>query len=194
MDFYPYCDSIEVSCNREGFNINGSISYTVKAVALFSTLQLLFGVRLVVIVNYTTMKRFIFFSLITCWAGQVFSQDVLQNKLYRVTAFRRGDTSVVSQSNYAEVIPPLRMYIPNAFTPNGDGINDQFGIKGEGVQDYEILVYDRWGEVIFESDSPLKQWDGSYKGQPVQQGTYVYQVFTQGTGKRSRTGSVTLIR
>lgn len=86
------------------------------------------------------------------------------------------------------------MYIPNAFTPNGDGINDQFGIKGEGIKDYRILVYNRWGEVIFESDTPDKLWDGTYKGQAVQQDTYVYQVFTRSTGQRSRTGSVTLVR
>lgn len=136
-------------------------------------------------------------TILSVWcygSGQVAAQNVLDNKTYRVTAYKRGDNSVVSQSNHAEVIPPLRLYIPNAFTPNGDGMNDAFGVKGEGIQDFQLLVYDRWGEVIFESTDPVKQWDGSYKGQPVQEGTYVYQVFTKDFGRRSRTGSVTLVR
>ncbi|MEY4594525.1 MAG: hypothetical protein RIQ47_935 [Bacteroidota bacterium] len=137
------------------------------------------------------------FSLLAVWfvtTEHIVAQDVLDNKIYRVTAYKRGDNAVVSQSNHAEVVPPLRLYIPNAFTPNGDGMNDVFGVKGEGIQDFELLVYDRWGEVIFESTDPVKQWDGSYKGQPVQEGTYVYQVFTKDFGRRSRTGSVTLVR
>lgn len=140
------------------------------------------------------LKSLAAFCLITCASFTVVAQDVLPNKVYRVTAFKRGETTVTSQSNHAEVIPPLQLYIPNAFTPNGDGMNDQFGVKGEGIRDFQIYVYDRWGEVIFESNNPSKQWDGSYKGQPVQEGTYVYQVFSNGSGKRSRTGSVTLVR
>lgn len=142
------------------------------------------------------MKRFFLPTLcvLGLWGGSSKAQNVLPDPVYRVTAYKNGNPGVVSQSNYAEVIPPIRMYIPNAFTPNGDGINDQFGIKGEGIKDYRILVYDRWGEVIFESDTPDKLWDGTYKGQAVQQDTYVYQVFTRSTGQRSRTGSVTLVR
>lgn len=128
------------------------------------------------------------------FTSEVQAQNILKNSIYRIIAFKRGNHAVTSQSNYKELVPPLKMYIPNAFTPNGDGLNDQFGVKGEGIGDFRMLVYDRWGEVIFESDRPEKQWDGNYKGQPVQQGTYVYQVYTKGTDKRSRTGSVTLIR
>jgi len=116
-----------------------------------------------------------------------------QTKVYRVTAYKRGNNTITSTSNYAEVIPPLSIYIPSAFTPNGDGMNDRFGAKGEGISDYHLLVYDRWGEVIFESTNPGDQWDGKYKGEPVEQGTYVYQVFASGLGKRGKTGAVSLI-
>lgn len=97
-------------------------------------------------------------------------------------------------SNYAEVIPPLSIYIPNAFTPNGDGMNDAFGVKGEGIRNFHLYIYNRWGEVIFETTNPKQQWDGSYAGNPVEQGVYVYQVFASGFGKNSKTGSVTLVR
>lgn len=120
--------------------------------------------------------------------------NVLDNKVYRVTAYKRGDTGITSRSNYAEVVPPLSIYIPNAFTPNGDGINDGFQVKGEGIRDFHIYIYNRWGEVIFESTNPKQAWDGTFQGRPVEMETYVYQVFADGLGKKSRTGSVTLIR
>ncbi|MCC7231702.1 MAG: gliding motility-associated C-terminal domain-containing protein [Bacteroidia bacterium] len=122
------------------------------------------------------------------------AQDILPNKVYRVTAYKQGDNQITSTSNYAEVIPPLRIYIPNAFTPNGDGMNDTFGVKGEGIRDYHLYIYDRWGAVLFDSVNPQAQWDGKYKGQPVQAGTYVYQVFALGFPGHEKTGSVTLIR
>jgi gliding motility-associated-like protein len=140
-------------------------------------------------------KTLIFLFLAGCFPWHyALAQDVLQNKVYRVTAVKRGDNSIKSQSNYAEVIPELKMYIPNAFTPNGDGINDQFGVKGEGITEFHLYVYDRWGKVIFETTNPLQQWDGTYKGNPVQQDTYVYEVTSATYGRRPRTGSVTLIR
>ena len=82
------------------------------------------------------------------------AQNVLDNKTYRVTALQRGNNSITSMSNYAEVIPPLSIYIQNAFTPNGDGMNDVFGVKGEGIRIFHLYVYDRWSEVVFESTNP----------------------------------------
>lgn len=120
------------------------------------------------------------------------AQNVVDNKVYRVTAYKRGNNTVSSTSNYAEVSPPLSIYIPSAFSPNGDGINDLFGVKGEGIKDFQILVYNRWGEVIFESTEARKQWDGKYNGNPVEQGTYVYKLFAAGI-KKPKTGAVTVI-
>jgi gliding motility-associated-like protein len=121
------------------------------------------------------------------------AQNVLDNHVYRVTAHKRGNVTITSTSNYAEVIPPVSIYIPSAFTPNGDGMNDTFGVKGEGISDFHIIVYDRWGEVIFESTSARKQWDGKYKGKPVEQGTYVYQLFASGVSSKGKAGSVTVV-
>lgn len=122
------------------------------------------------------------------------AQNVLDNKMYRVTAYKTGNHTVSSTSNYAEVIPPLSVFIPNTFTPNGDGINDTFGVKGEGIQNFTMRIFDRWGAVVFESHSPKQQWDGTYKGQPAQMDTYVYQLFASGIGSNAKTGSVNLIR
>src|SRR6185295_2220503 len=102
------------------------------------------------------------------FTNSLFAQNILENKMYRVTAYKSGNNNIVSTSNYAEVIPPLSVFIPNAFTPNGDGINDTFGVKGEGIKNFVMRVYDRWGEVIFESENAKQQWDGTYKGKPAQ--------------------------
>lgn len=124
---------------------------------------------------------------------KIAAQSILDSKVYRVTAYKQGDNSITSTSNYAEIIPPLTIYIPSAFSPNGDGMNDSFGVKGEGISNYHLYIYNRWGEVIFESTNPKQQWDGKYKGQPSEQGTYVYQLFASGLGKKGKTGSVTLV-
>src|SRR5437868_6190629 len=121
------------------------------------------------------------------------AQNVGESKTYKVTAFKQGNTSITSTSNYAEVIPPLHLYIPSAFTPNGDGINDAFGVKGEGIVNYHLYIYDRWGKVLFESTNPNQQWDGKYGGEPAQSDTYTYQLFAAGLGSKGKTGAVTLV-
>ena len=121
------------------------------------------------------------------------AQNIIDNKVYRVTAYKLGNNSITSTSNYTEVIPPLNIYIPSAFSPNGDGINDTFGVKGEGISSYRMIIYDRWGEVLFDSTNPRQQWDGKCKGRPAEQGTYVYQVFASGVSSKGKLGSVTLV-
>lgn len=72
----------------------------------------------------------------------------------------------------------LFVYIPNSFTPNGDGLNDDFGLAGvtAGVNKMEMEIYNRWGEKVFSSTNVDKRWNGTYKGQLVPTGVYVYKV------------------
>lgn len=141
-----------------------------------------------------SIRKLLFLTGIFCSSMSLIkAQNITDNKVYRVTAYKLGDNSVKSVSNYAEIIPPLTMYIPSAFSPNGDGLNDMFGVKGEGIKDFELVVFNRWGEVIFESRNSKQQWDGKFKGSPVEQGTYVYRLFASGGDKNGRTGAVTLV-
>ena len=55
------------------------------------------------------------------------------------------------------------IFVPNTFTPNGDGNNDKFEIKGENIKDFELWIYNRWGELLFTSTDVNKTWDGSYQ-------------------------------
>lgn len=86
--------------------------------------------------------------------------------------------------------------IPNAFTPNGDGLNDIFFITGWEVDDVRIYVFDRWGENVFETGNINDGWDGRVRGKEPQPGVYVYLVqVTYLTGiKETFKGSLTLLR
>ncbi len=71
--------------------------------------------------------------------------------------------------------PPANLNFPNAFTPDGDGHNDLFGAVGHSITEFELEIFNRWGERIFHSDSPYRWWDGTYNGTQVQTGVYVYK-------------------
>lgn len=114
---------------------------------------------------------------------------------YRVTAYKNGQPTVYSVSNYARVKPGTLIYVPNAFTPNGDGINETFAPKGEGIQTFKMLIYNRWGELLYTSESLSDGWDGTYNGTLSQQDVYIYKITARGTnyGLIEQEGTVTLI-
>ncbi len=68
------------------------------------------------------------------------------------------------------------IYMPNSFSPNGDGKNDTYRPVAEGWIVSRMTVYNRWGELLFDSQDPQAAWDGSYKGQQVQSGVYIVRV------------------
>jgi len=76
------------------------------------------------------------------------------------------------------LFPESTFFVPNAFSPNGDGKNDDFYGKGENIINYEMFIYDRWGDEIFYSDNMNKHWDGkANKGKDVaQQDIYIYLI------------------
>jgi gliding motility-associated-like protein len=91
------------------------------------------------------------------------------------------------------------LYIPNAFTPNGNGINDYFEVFGnkENWKLLHVTIFDRWGEKVFESDDLYFQWDGTYRGQKLEPGVLVYEmtiVFQNEQQGHKYKGSITLIR
>ncbi len=70
-------------------------------------------------------------------------------------------------------------YVPNAFTPNGDGLNDVFYpiiTEGLDVLDYQLRIFNRWGELIFVSSEYQLGWDGTYKGAICQDGIYTWNI------------------
>ncbi|MBS1625512.1 MAG: gliding motility-associated C-terminal domain-containing protein [Bacteroidetes bacterium] len=88
-------------------------------------------------------------------------------------------------------------YIPNAFTPNGDGNNDEFTVYGSGLKTVTMRIFNRWGEKVFDSgDNQWASWNGTYKGvlQPPAVYTYVVELTYLDGQKKIKDGSLTLIR
>ena len=94
------------------------------------------------------------------------------------------------------VLGDFSFYIPNAFTPNGDGKNDDFFGVGEGIEKFDLYVFDRWGNMLFHGDELFKKWDGRYKGDIVQEDVYVWKVTLTDIFNKKHTyiGHVTVIR
>jgi gliding motility-associated-like protein len=88
------------------------------------------------------------------------------------------------------------VFAPNAFTPNGDQLNNEFKIEGNSIRSIQLRVFNQWGEMIFESADKSKGWDGTYKGKLQPSGVYMYVcsiVMTDGS-KVMKKGAVNLVR
>jgi gliding motility-associated-like protein len=94
------------------------------------------------------------------------------------------------------VYPEFRLFIPNAFTPNRDELNDIFLPVILGSEQYLLEIYNRWGERIFVTDRQNLGWDGKQNGEDCAQDAYVYRITVRPPYQEQRilTGSVTLIR
>jgi gliding motility-associated-like protein len=117
--------------------------------------------------------------------------------LYRVTLIvenKYGCTDTITKN--VRAYPDYTLYVPNAFTPNGDDINENFSGLGQGFVNYEMYIFNRWGEPIFKSTDYANRWDGRDKsGQISPQGIYVYliKVKTPPGDEFTLRGSVALI-
>ncbi|MBL0256907.1 MAG: gliding motility-associated C-terminal domain-containing protein [Bacteroidetes bacterium] len=88
------------------------------------------------------------------------------------------------------------LVFPNAFTPNEDGINEIFLPLGSEVSTYDLRIFNRWGQLIFETDDQNKGWDGRFHGRAQQDGIYLYKVSygIRSGEEKARTGKLVLIR
>lgn len=99
---------------------------------------------------------------------------------------------------YTLINGPVILYVPNAFTPNNDGINDVFRVTGSSIARYNIQIFNRWGEVVFESDNIEEVWDGSHQGGThySQNDIYSYVIKVKGfdTDAFERSGHISVMR
>lgn len=86
-------------------------------------------------------------------------------------------SNCLSSIQYYEVLvkpcPQSGIFVPNAFTPNRDGINDNFFPSGENINNVNLLIFNRWGEKLFDSHTG---WDGTYRNEVCPEGVYVYVI------------------
>ncbi len=118
----------------------------------------------------------------SCWDCPSPLINPLETQYYELQVFNENDCSATDDVTIV-VEKPERIYIPNAFSPNNDGINDIFMVfAGQDVK--EILsfkIFDRWGELIiehrrFQPNSPAKGWDGTFRNKPMDSGVFVYVI------------------
>lgn len=100
------------------------------------------------------------------------------------------DTALVTIA----IQPPGDCYTPTAFTPNGDGKNDFFVIPclDNTTEKAALYVFNRWGNLVFETDNYVSDWDGTHNNQPLSNGTYFY--ILQIEGKKPQNGSIEIKR
>jgi gliding motility-associated-like protein len=73
------------------------------------------------------------------------------------------------------------LLVPNVFTPDGNGMNDEFRVVYRSIKEFNCKVYNRWGHLVYEWSDPAKGWDGTVNGRPVAEGAYYYVIRALGT-------------
>jgi len=117
--------------------------------------------------------------------------------LYTVTGTNsNGCTNTDTVTIVADFSDRSLFLLPNAFSPNGNGRNDCFGLKYFGaVTQLRFIIYNRFGEVVFATSNPAACWDGTYRGKPCEPGNFVYYVKANSNcGNVEKKGNVVLIR
>lgn len=127
-----------------------------------------------------------------------FTDDGTQNScmkqyIYRVLAI--GDHAI-SYSNVIKVKPMSALYIPNAFTPNGNQLNEAFVPVGQYLYNYHLELYNQWGEKLYETEDCMQAWDGTYNGEKCPQGIYFYKFTARGADGKyyNRKGTIHLLK
>lgn len=117
---------------------------------------------------------------------------------YIVTLIAEDEKGCVDTvAKQIEILEEVYLYIPNAFTPDGDDYNGTFKISSIGILELELNIYNRWGELVFYTDALRFEWDGrNERGEALKPDVYVYTMtyLTQNGEQLSRTGHITLLR
>jgi gliding motility-associated-like protein len=124
-----------------------------------------------------------------------FFDDIDPFTVQLVTTDLAGCTDTTSRITQ----PPIELFIPSAFTPNGDGVNDMFVIHGPNITEFNMQIYDRWGALVFETDDINTRWNGSHNGGDYFPTSSMYNYRVRFKGEREedaivRTGTISVIR
>jgi len=131
--------------------------------------------------------------------------DTVKNPVFNFKDMGRYMTSLIVTSDHGckdtifktiIIDDEFGLYIPNAFTPNGDGLNDEFMPKGHAIEKWDMYIFDRWGNILFHTKEFGKGWDGKVKGADAPNDVYTYliKVKTSGGKIKEFKGHVTLLK
>lgn len=115
---------------------------------------------------------------------------------YRIVAYAIDNLIPVSISNVFAIVKDPKLFYPGAFTPNGDDLNDIFNVYGQYISQFEMDIYNRWGELLFTTDDLDEGWDGTFKNNAMPEGTYTFVAkITDLAGRQfKKSGSILLLR
>lgn len=149
-----------------------------------------------------SLTHIILFLILSLFKSETYYSQTIGDPIYdpNVDSYRIiaiSNDSLESRSNTISVEKPYALYAPTAFSPDGDGINDYFNVVGQGLTNYTIEIYNRWGQMVFKSNDMSAKWDGNFRNKKAPAGTYVYKVNSVDFGSEIRlikSGSVSLVR
>lgn len=100
---------------------------------------------------------------------------------YRVVCMANNQYCKTDSMEVTVNISESYLAVPNVFTPNGDGKNDEFRVAYRSIKEFHCWVYNRWGKLVYEWNDPAKGWDGTINGRPASEGAYYYVIRAKGT-------------
>lgn len=124
-------------------------------------------------------------------------RDITEEGQYAVSVESRDCSTYDGSINvFLEDCTPCHVFFPNIFSPNGDNINDAFIANIScNFTDYNLIIFDRWGNQVFSSEDPQIGWDGSYKGKKAAAGVYVYAAsYRRNRQTLRKQGDIMLVR
>jgi gliding motility-associated-like protein len=214
--FVANSNTIDIDANTGAINLNTSLSgnyqitYTVSAAngcSAFDTstiVQIKPGPQ-VEVNSSVTVNQFQSATLIASgtglfeWSNGETSDSIVvkpnESTEYCITSTLNGCVDTACTMVYVE-IECGEIFIPNAFSPNGDSNNDLQCVLSNCIESIDFAIYNRWGEKVFESSSPNVCWDGNYNGKPCNSGVYVYRLTCTLISKEfvTKQGNINLIR
>ena len=122
------------------------------------------------------------------YAQEATDMTVQRGQDYQIRSSNGGEGNIDTET--------LKLFIPNAFTPNGDGINDEFYITATNFKSIDFIVIDRWGKQTYSAKNAEFRWNGKVNGRDIQEGIYMY-LFSGVTNddlKIKRSGTITVVR
>jgi gliding motility-associated-like protein len=127
------------------------------------------------------------------------NNDPPSNQIFNYQVQAKSADGFYSDSNIIDFHENSSLFIPNAFSPNGDGHNEVFAIKGKFIVSSKMTIFDRWGSVVFANDNAALGWDGSLKSSPdtpAPVGNYFYKIEVTDTTNKTvvKAGTLLLIR
>lgn len=123
--------------------------------------------------------------------------DLLHQALVYVVIANPSESGVAaSVSNRITIIKNPNLFYPRAFTPNSDNLNDVFNVYGQFIDEFEMSIFNRWGELMYTTNEISEGWDGNFKGNQMPEGTYTFivKIFDRAGRNIKESGSVLLLR